>query len=69
MDIAKRLILLAAKEPRNEWAPIALEASSHIESLKEEIRIQRAEIAALREERKSLFESERPRIDLDYWER
>lgn len=44
-DIVKRLTLWAAKQPRTDGAQLALEAVAHIESLRTEIRTQRAEIA------------------------
>lgn len=65
MDIAKKLTLKAAGEPRNEWASLLLEAAAHIESLREEIRAQRKEIAGLREERRIILDNDRP--DVDYW--
>jgi hypothetical protein len=39
------------------------EAADHIESLRCEIRTQRLEIAGLREERRALFEADRPSVD------
>ena len=65
MDIANRLTLWAAKQPREEGAQLALEAAAHIESLRREIRTQRNEIAGLREERNVLLEWDRPKPDTD----
>lgn len=45
MDIVKRLILAAAKEPRSPAAALMLDAVNHIESLRREVRTQRCEIA------------------------
>lgn len=44
-DIVHRLTLWAAKQPRADGAQLALEAAAHIESLRREVRTQRAEIA------------------------
>jgi len=44
-DIAHRLTLWAAGRPRADGAQLALEAAAHIESLRREVRTQRAEIA------------------------
>lgn len=63
MDIAKRLTLCASKQPRTEAAQLMLEAIAHIESLRQEIRTQRNEIAGLREERNVLLEWDRPKVD------
>lgn len=65
MDIANRLTLWAAKQPREGGAQLALEAAAHIESLRREIRTQRNEIAGLREERNVLLEWDRPTPDTD----
>jgi hypothetical protein len=45
MDIAKRLILAAARDPKSEAAALMLDAVNHIEALRNEVRIQRCEIA------------------------
>lgn len=66
MDISKKLTLKAAGEPKAEWSSLLLEAASHIESLREEIRTQRKEIAGLREERRIVLENDRPKVD--YWD-
>lgn len=66
MDISKKLTLKAAGEPKTKWAELALEAVAHIESLREEIRTQRKEIAGLREERRIVLENDRPKVD--YWD-
>ena len=63
MDILHRLTLCAAKQPRTEAAELLLDAANHIESLRLEVRTQRHEIAALREERNVLLEWERPSVD------
>lgn len=63
MDIVKRLTLCAAKPPRTEATQLMLEAIAHIESLRQEIRTQRNEIAGLREERNVLLEWDRPKPD------
>lgn len=63
MDIVKRLTLAAAKEPRSELGRLGLEAVAHIASLRNEVRTQRNEIAALREERNVLLEWDRPKVD------
>ena len=65
MDIVKRLTLAVANEPRAEWAQLAFEAIAHIESLRTEIRVQRNEIAGLREEQKVLLDWDRPNVDQD----
>lgn len=66
MDISKRITLKAAGEPKTEWSMLAIEVASYIESLKEEIKTQRKEIAALREERRIILENDRPKVD--YWD-
>ena len=53
-------------DPKAEWASLLLEAAAHIESLREEIRTQRKEIAGLREERRIVLENDRPKVD--YWD-
>lgn len=63
MDIVNRLTLWAAGEPRGRGAQLALEAASHIESLRREVRTQRHEIAALREERNVLLDWDNPKPD------
>jgi hypothetical protein len=60
MDIIQRLTLCAAKQPRTDAAPLLLEAVNHIESLRREIRVQRAEIGQLRHERNLLLEWDKP---------
>lgn len=37
MDVTKKLILMAAGEPKTKWAELAFEAVAHIESLREQI--------------------------------
>ena len=66
MDISKKLTLKAALDPKAEWASLLLEAAAHIESLREEIRTQRKEIAGLREEQRIVLENDRPKVD--YWD-
>jgi hypothetical protein len=44
-DIVKRLRLWAVKQPRADGVQLALEAAAHIEALRREVRMQRAEIA------------------------
>ena len=53
-------------DPKAEWASLLLEAAAHIESLREEIRTQRKEIAGLREEQRIVLENDRPKVD--YWD-
>jgi hypothetical protein len=60
MDIIQRLTLCVAKQPRSDAAPFLLEAINHIESLRQEIRVQRAEIGQLRHERNLLLEWDKP---------
>lgn len=59
-DIVNRLTLWAAAQPRTEGAQLALEAVAHIESLRREVRTQRAEIGQLREERNVLLDWDKP---------
>jgi hypothetical protein len=39
------------------------QAADHIESLRQEVRTQRLEIAGLREERRTLVDADRPAVD------
>lgn len=59
-DIVKRLTLWAARQPRTEGAQLALEAAAHIESLRREVRTQRAEIGQLVNLRNALLEMDTP---------
>lgn len=59
-DIANRLTLWAAKQPRSEGAQLALEAVAHIESLRREIRTQRNEIAQHISVRNALLDMDKP---------
>lgn len=60
MEITKRLTLEAAKSPRTKAGQLMLEAVSHIESLRREIRTQRAEIGQLINERNVLLDWDKP---------
>lgn len=60
MDIVKRLTLWAAKQPRAEGAQLALEAASHIESLRLEVRTQRHEIAQHISVRNAILDMDQP---------
>jgi hypothetical protein len=64
-DIVNRLTLWAAKQPRTEGGQLALEAVAHIEALRREVRTQRKEIGALREERKAFVNLDRPNHDAE----
>lgn len=61
-DIKNRLTLWAAKQPRTEGARLALEAVAHIESLRTEIRTQRAEIGQLINLRNTLLDMDKPPV-------
>lgn len=37
MEIEQKIVLKAAREPRSEWAQLALEAAERIEALKREL--------------------------------
>lgn len=58
-DIVHRLTLWAAKQPRADGAQLALEAAAHIESLRREVRTQRAEIAQHVNVRNALLEMDK----------
>lgn len=62
-DIINRLSLWAAKQPRTEGSQLALEAAAHIESLRQEVRTQRNEIAQHVSVRNAILEMDRPRVD------
>lgn len=57
-DITARLRAEVCWEP--EVGELLGEAADHIDSLRQEIRVQRMEIAGLREERRGLLQAERP---------
>ena len=60
-DIAARLRAEIAWEP--DIGALMDEAADHIDSLRREVRTQRLEIAALREERRALVDADRPAVD------
>ena len=60
-DIVARLRAEIAWEP--DVGELLIQAADHIESLRREVRTQRLEIAALREERRALVEADRPAVD------
>lgn len=59
-DIVNRLTLWAASQPRSDGAKLALEAASHIEALRAEVRTQRNEIAQHINVRNALLEMDKP---------
>lgn len=62
-DIVNRLTLWAAQQPRTEGAKLALEAAAHIESLRQEVRTQRNEIAQHVSVRNAILDMDRPLCD------
>jgi len=66
MDIVKRLTLCAAQQPRTEAGGLMIDAANYIESLRREIRTQRAEIGQLVNVRNILLEQDRPRVDVNF---
>jgi len=60
-DIVARLRAEIAWEP--DIGALMDEAADHIDSLRQEVRTQRLEIAGLREERRALVEADRPAVD------
>jgi hypothetical protein len=60
-DIVARLRAEIAWEP--DIGALMDEAADHIDSLRQEVRTQRLEIAGLREERRALVEAGRPTVD------
>ena len=60
-DIVARLRAEIAWEP--DIGALMDEAANHIDSLRQEVRTQRLEIAGLREERRALVEADRPTVD------
>lgn len=62
-DIVHRLTLWAAKQPRTEGAKLALEAAAHIESLRQEVRTQRNEIAQHISVRNAILDMDKPLCD------
>jgi UDP-N-acetylmuramyl pentapeptide synthase len=60
-DIVARLRAEIAWEP--DIGALMAAAANHIESLRQEVRTQRLEIAGLREERRALVEADRPTVD------
>ncbi len=60
-DIVTRLRAEIAWE--QEIGELLEEAANHIDSLRQEVRTQRLEIAGLREERRALVEADRPGVD------
>jgi cell division septum initiation protein DivIVA len=63
-DIVARLRAEIAWEP--EVGELLSQAADHIESLRREVRTQRQEIAALREERRALLDADRPQRLSDF---
>ena len=62
-DIATRLRRWAIATDAVPASDLMDEAADHIESLRREVRTQRLEIAALREERRALLQADRPAVD------
>jgi hypothetical protein len=60
-DICTRLRAEIAWEA--DVGELLAEAADHIDSLRQEVRTQRLEIAGLREERRALLDSDRPMVD------
>jgi hypothetical protein len=60
-DIVARLRAEIAWEP--DIGALMDEAADHIDSLRQEVRTQRLEIAGLREERRALVDADRPAVD------
>jgi hypothetical protein len=60
-DIVARLRAEIAWEP--DIGALMDEAADHIDSLRQEVRAQRLEIAGLREERRALVDADRPAVD------
>jgi hypothetical protein len=60
-DIVARLRAEIAWEP--DIGALMDEAANHIDSLRQEVRTQRLEIAGLREERRALVDADRPAVD------
>jgi hypothetical protein len=60
-DIVARLRAEIAWE--QEIGELLEEAANHIDSLRQEVRTQRLEIAGLREERRALVDADRPAVD------
>jgi hypothetical protein len=61
-DIAHRLTLWAAKQPRADGAQLALEAAAHIEALRLEVRTQRNEISQHISVRNALLDMDKPPV-------
>ena len=62
-DIATRLRRWAIATDAVPASDLMDEAADHIDSLRQEVRTQRLEIAGLREERRALVEADRPAVD------
>ena len=62
-DIATRLRRWAIATDAVPASDLMDEAADHIDSLRQEVRTQRLEIAGLREERRALVEADRPTVD------
>jgi len=65
-DIATRLrqtraSMIGTDDEQHYWD--CHQAADHIESLRQEVRTQRLEIAGLREERRTLVDADRPAVD------
>ena len=62
-DIRNHLAVMNVGQRERRTAVLLREAADHIDSLRQEVRTQRLEIAALREERRALVEADRPGVD------
>jgi len=62
-DIATRLRRWAIATDAVPASDLMDEAADHIDSLRQEVRTQRLEIAGLREERRALLDADRPAVD------
>jgi hypothetical protein len=58
-DIRNHLAVMNVGQRERRTAVLLREAADHIDSLRQEVRTQRLEIAALREERRALVEADR----------
>ena len=62
-DIVKRLRRWTHAVDAAPACDLMDEAADAIESLRQEVRTQRMEIAGLREERRAILDADRPRVD------
>jgi hypothetical protein len=65
-DIRNHLAVMNEDQRKRRTAVLLRQAADHIESLRREVRTQRQEIAALREERRALVEADRPQRLSDF---